>query len=109
VTLTNDGQAPLAITSISTTGDFTQTNSCGASLANNTSCTIAVTFTPAALGSRAGSVVVTDNATGSPHVVSLSGTGGSAAGPTPAGTYTAAATGTSGTLVRSVDLTLVVR
>jgi hypothetical protein len=38
------------------------------------SCTINVIFTPAVSGTRTGTLTITDNASGSPHTVSLSGT-----------------------------------
>jgi hypothetical protein len=75
VTLTNSGTNTLNISSILTGGDFAQTNNCGASLAPAASCAIRVTFTPAAAGSRAGTLTIADNASGSPHAVALSGTG----------------------------------
>ena len=75
VTLSNTGTAPLAISGIVATGDFAQTNACGTSLAAGASCTISVTFTPAAAGGRTGAVTITDSATGSPRTVALSGTG----------------------------------
>jgi hypothetical protein len=75
VTLSNNGTATLSITKIATSGDFAQTNNCGTTLAPNASCTINVTFTPTAIGSRTGALSVTDNASGSPQSVSLSGTG----------------------------------
>lgn len=75
VTLTNSGTASLSITSITTSGDFSQTNTCGASLAASSSCTISVKFTPTAAGTRSGSLSVTDNAPGSPQTASLTGTG----------------------------------
>src|SRR5574340_664813 len=59
----------------SNAGDFAQSNSCGSSLATNASCTINVTFTPTASGARTASISVTDNASGSPQTVSLTGTG----------------------------------
>ena len=78
-TLTNSGGTTLNITSIALTGanasDFAQTNTCGGSVAGGANCTISVTFTPAASGSRTASVSITDNASGSPQTVSLSGTG----------------------------------
>jgi hypothetical protein len=78
-TLTNSGNAALSITGIAVTGtnaaDYAQSNTCPASLAAGASCTISVTFTPSATGSRAASVTVTDNAAGSPHTVSLTGAG----------------------------------
>jgi hypothetical protein len=79
VALLNIGNASVSISSIAisgtNSGDFAQTNNCGSSLAAGANCTISVTFTPAATGSRSASLVVTDNATGSPQTVSLTGTG----------------------------------
>ncbi|MGI9075038.1 MAG: beta strand repeat-containing protein [Bryobacteraceae bacterium] len=79
VTLSNAGSGALSITSIAITGinaaDFSQTNTCGSSVAAGQNCTITVTFTPQATGARSASVSVTDSATGSPHTASLSGTG----------------------------------
>jgi len=66
VVVTNFGLAPLAITGISTTGDFTQTNNCGAGLGVGQSCTVTVTFIPTAVGTRNGSIVVTSNTGGVP-------------------------------------------
>jgi hypothetical protein len=75
VTLTNTGTTTLTITSIIATGEFNQTNTCGSSLAPGADCTISVIFTPAVSGSRTGAITVTSDATGSPHAVSLTGTG----------------------------------
>jgi hypothetical protein len=44
-------------------------------VAAEASCTISVTFTPAADGSRSGTLTITDNAGGSPQSVTLTGTG----------------------------------
>jgi hypothetical protein len=75
VKLTNSGNASLAISSVAITGDFAQTNTCGATLAANSSCSLNVTFTPTATGSRAGTLTITDSAATSPNVVSLTGAG----------------------------------
>ncbi|HEV2426019.1 MAG TPA: FG-GAP-like repeat-containing protein, partial [Terriglobia bacterium] len=75
LTLTNSGGGALTITSISVSGDFSETNTCGNSVAAGTSCTINITFTPTAPGTRTGAITITDNAPGSPHVVTLTGTG----------------------------------
>jgi hypothetical protein len=75
VTLTNSGSAELLISSIATTGDFTKSDQCGASIAAGASCVISVTFTPTAVGNRYGTLTITDNAAGSPHVVLLAGNG----------------------------------
>jgi hypothetical protein len=84
VTLTNNGNAALTVTSISFTGadpgDFSQTNTCGSSVAAGKNCTISVVFTPAATGNRSGTLNVADNAAGSPQTVALTGTGTSQAG-----------------------------
>ncbi|HEV3279964.1 MAG TPA: SBBP repeat-containing protein, partial [Terriglobia bacterium] len=78
VTITNTGTATLNITGITVSGDFTQTNNCGAVfnvLNVGQSCSVFVVFAPTASGSRTGSLSVSDNATGSPQTVALSGAG----------------------------------
>jgi hypothetical protein len=79
VTLTNTGTAPLSISAITSSGDFALSTGCSATLAASpgpgNSCTISVTFTPVLAGTRTGSITITDNASGSPHVVSLAGVG----------------------------------
>jgi hypothetical protein len=75
VTLTNTGNASLAVSSIQTTGDFSQTNNCPSTLAAGSNCSISVVFTPTQTGSRSGTLTVTDSATGSPQVLVLTGTG----------------------------------
>lgn len=75
VTVTNSGAVAASISSITAVGDFAQTNTCGSSIAAGASCTISVTFTPTASGTRPGTVTVTGNAANSPTTVALSGTG----------------------------------
>ncbi len=79
VTLTNTGNASLTISGITLAGsnpsDFSQTNTCAGSLNAGASCTISVTFSPASAASFTATLSVADNAAGSPHTVSLSGTG----------------------------------
>ncbi len=75
VALKNVGSAALSVSSIAASGDFAQTNNCGSSLAVNATCTINVTFTPTAGGSRTGTVTLTDNSPDSPQSVTLTGTG----------------------------------
>lgn len=80
-TCTNTGTGSLAIASITLAGtnpsDFSlsPTNTCPAALVAGGICTIYVTFTPSAAGSRSASVVITDNAVTSPQMISLTGTG----------------------------------
>lgn len=79
ITLTNQGHATVSITSMTITGadagDFSQTNTCGTSVASGASCFIKVTFKPSATGMRTAAVSVSDNGGGSPQKVTLTGTG----------------------------------
>ena len=79
VTLTNAGNGPLSISSIALVGgnprQFTETTTCGSSLNAGASCTISVVHVPTFAGAHVTSLTVTDNAAGSPHTVSVSGTG----------------------------------
>jgi hypothetical protein len=83
LTLTNTGSATLSITSLAVTrtntSNFAVTDACGSSLAAGAKCTISVTFKPAVSGARAAALSITDNASGSPQTVNLSGTGTSTA------------------------------
>ena len=76
-TLANSSGSTITSISISFTGanagDFSQTTSCGSSLANGSSCLINVTFTPAAIGLRAATLSVSDSASSSPQTSSLLG------------------------------------
>jgi Bacterial Ig-like domain (group 3)/FG-GAP-like repeat/Abnormal spindle-like microcephaly-assoc'd, ASPM-SPD-2-Hydin len=78
VTLTNTSGVSLSITSIGITGtnsgDFGETNTCGSTVAGGANCTISVTFSPTAVGSRSAAVTITDNAGDSPESVPVSGT-----------------------------------
>jgi hypothetical protein len=63
VTLNNVGNSALAITSVSITptgSGFTETNTCGTSVAASGSCSIAVTFTPSTNGSVPGTLTIVD-------------------------------------------------
>jgi sugar lactone lactonase YvrE len=75
VTLTNTGQGPLTITSVTTSGDFTQVSPIVSPLAGGASCTFSVTFKPTGGGTRTGTLIIWDSAVGSPHTVSLTGSG----------------------------------
>ena len=75
VLLRNLGSASLSITSITTTGDFAETDDCATGIPAAGNCTFSVTFTPSAPGVRNGAVVIQDDAAGSPHKINLSGTG----------------------------------
>ncbi len=64
----------LHIGAITTTAGFTETNTCGLSLAANKSCTISVTFSPHSLQSYTGPLTINDGDPSSPQVVALTGT-----------------------------------
>src|SRR5208337_4316482 len=77
VTLTNTGVSPLTISSIATSSDYTQTNTCPISpttLAPQANCSVSVTFTPTVAGSDPGALTITDNASNSPQSVPLAAT-----------------------------------
>jgi hypothetical protein len=74
VTITNTGTASAAVSSISASGDFTQTNTCGTAIAPGANCAVSVVFRPTVTGARTGAVTITSNATNSPMTVALSGT-----------------------------------
>jgi len=76
--LTNKGNEPLNITSITIAGVyFSQTNDCPdpGKLDAGSSCTITVTFSPQQAGARTGQLLVYDDGGGSPQHVSLLGEG----------------------------------
>jgi hypothetical protein len=75
VTLSNVGTGTLNFTSISTSGNFSQSNTCGSSLAAGANCNIAITFTPLAANILNGTVTITDNAPGNPEAITLTGSG----------------------------------
>jgi hypothetical protein len=73
VTLTNTSTNSVSISSIVASGDFSEADNCGTTLAGSSSCTINVTFTPTAVGTRTGTLTITDAA--GTQTVSLTGTG----------------------------------
>lgn len=84
LTITNTGSSTLTFTTNATIGgtnasDFvvSPSSTCanGANVGANGTCTIVITFTPAAIGTRSATVSISDNAAGSPHSAALSGTG----------------------------------
>jgi hypothetical protein len=88
VALVNSGTAPLTVGTVALGGaDASQfgtaTSTCGASIAPGTGCTVDVRFQPTTTGAKGASLAFTDNAAGSPHLVTLSGTATPGA-PTPA-------------------------
>lgn len=78
ITVTNSGTAALSISSVAFGGtnvaDFTNNSSCNGYVAPKVACSISVTFAPVHSGPLSETVTITDNASGSPQMVSVSGT-----------------------------------
>jgi hypothetical protein len=93
ITVQNNGTAPAAISSVGLTGStmFTLLNptDCGNSLAANGSCILQLQFKPTSASAQTGTLAVVSNAPGSPHQVSVTGTG--VAQPTPSPTLSQSA------------------
>jgi hypothetical protein len=61
VTITNSGGVSLAVQPPVATGDFTVTNGCGTSVPGGTTCAYTVAFVPTAVGTRTGTLTITDS------------------------------------------------
>ncbi|HEX5410771.1 MAG TPA: SBBP repeat-containing protein [Terriglobia bacterium] len=87
VAITNEGTSPLNITQITFdetdsggTTDFAETDNCvGTVAASGGTCNISLTFTPGPAAAKTGTFSITDDAAGSPHTISVKGTGVSSA------------------------------
>jgi hypothetical protein len=77
VALKNTGSSTATISSITAGTGFTETNTCGSSLAVGASCTASVVFTPTSATSFSANLTVSSNATDGTLTVALTGTGGS--------------------------------
>ena len=79
LTLTNSGHTSITISSISLsdTVNYSITSSCAGSkkLSVKKTCLVIITFHPQTAASLPATITITDNATGSPQIVSLIGTG----------------------------------
>ncbi len=75
LTVTNPGASAITISSVAASSGFSQTNTCGTSLAAGASCTVSVKFAPTAGGFQSGSVAITNSGTQTPIGASLTGTG----------------------------------
>jgi Beta-propeller repeat./MSP (Major sperm protein) domain. len=75
LTLNNSGNAPVTGLHLAITGDYAITTPCAlTSLPAGTSCSVTISFTPTALGTRAGGLTVTSTGN-SPTTIPLTGTG----------------------------------
>jgi Abnormal spindle-like microcephaly-assoc'd, ASPM-SPD-2-Hydin len=79
VVLTNAGDAALTLIAAQiASGDFAVVNGCGNSLNGHSTCSLLVTFVPTAIGTRAGTLIVSDQFRS--QTVTLSGVGVAPAG-----------------------------
>jgi hypothetical protein len=76
VQLTNSGNVVVTISSVTATGPYGVSTSCGSSLAVGASCTANITFTPTAMGSQPGTLTFVTSAGN--QAVALSGSGNKA-------------------------------
>lgn len=79
LTLTNSGSASITISGIvlSDTVNYSVTTSCAGSkkLSAKKTCPVSITFHPQTAANLPATITITDNATGSPQIVTLSGSG----------------------------------
>ncbi|HEY6337262.1 MAG TPA: SBBP repeat-containing protein [Candidatus Sulfotelmatobacter sp.] len=75
VTLINGTGSEVTISSIKSTGNFSQSHNCKSTLAAGAYCSITVKFTPKSIGILQGTITVSSSASGSPQVLPLLGTG----------------------------------
>ncbi|HUN37856.1 MAG TPA: glycosyl hydrolase family 28-related protein, partial [Trebonia sp.] len=75
VTVTNPGTSAASVSSISASGPFSETSTCGGSIAAGGSCTVSVKFAPTTGGPLTGTLSVASSAPGSPLTIALAGTG----------------------------------
>jgi 6-phosphogluconolactonase (cycloisomerase 2 family) len=73
-TLTNNSSAAITVSKVAISGDYTQTNTCGTSIAAGKNCTFSVTFAPLVAGTIDGAVTFTASGITAPQVLNLAGT-----------------------------------
>jgi hypothetical protein len=110
VTLTNTGKVSVTLSSIALGGtngsSFIELTNCGATLAAGANCAVYIAFKPASAAALTATLSVTDNATGSPQKVTLTGTGTTAPSVKLSTTSIAFPTTKSGTTSDSQTVTL---
>ena len=83
VTMKNNLPTAIAISNVQATAPYAQTNNCGTSIAAGGTCTLSVTFDPAAVQYYSSSIAVTDSDPSSPQSITVTGTGVAPVGYTP--------------------------
>ena len=76
VTVTNSGTTPLVFSSIVSSGDFFESDTCvRAAIQPGSNCIVQVAFAPSAAIASIGTITLNDNGSGSPQVITTTGTG----------------------------------
>jgi hypothetical protein len=78
ITVESTGSLSVTVSNIESAGDFAYSHDCPLDpdiLVVGATCAISVTFSPTITGLRTGLLTITDSAVGTPHTVSLTGTG----------------------------------
>jgi hypothetical protein len=75
IILRNMGSAALTISSKTVGPDFAESDDCGTTVAPASFCTFSVVFAPTISGNLVEALTITDDASGSPHSVTLTATG----------------------------------
>ena len=76
VTVTNNGFVNLTVNSVLASGGFSESDSCtGVTLTPGQACTITASFAPVMAATMTGTITINDTSTGTPHLVSMTGTG----------------------------------
>ncbi len=73
VTITNPTAQPVRIASVTATGTYTVSDTCGSELAAGASCTVTVTFIPTARGDRRGALTISDGTPAGRYQVYIQG------------------------------------
>lgn len=74
--VTSDGSTAVTFSTLSISGDFTETDNCaGQTIAVGSTCSVQIVFAPTATGARSGELTLYANVPGGQAVVTLSGTG----------------------------------
>jgi hypothetical protein len=76
ITVNNTGFANLTVNSVAASGGYSQTNTCtGVTLTAGQTCTITASFDPVVTGALTGAITINDTSSGSPQIVTMTGTG----------------------------------
>jgi hypothetical protein len=75
VTLTNTGKSAITISSMVPKYGFSETNTCGKSVAAGAQCSISISFSPTHVETYTGNLTITDSDGTSPQIITLTGTG----------------------------------